>query len=660
MWGSHALRLRECLSALPKGRCITRWYSSNAADAPISDQEFLGELDKSLPRSSWRTQKTIGLAISGGVDSMALATLCSRLRGDSAAFPKCHGIIIDHKARPESTEEAHWVSDQLRNKLHMKTSIVPITWPEDVDPHNSSRFETVARILRYRALGRACRDSKTESLLVAHHLDDQVENVVIRLIDQKWRTGLQGMKVKESIPECSGLYGVHHSGRPTLSSPDTPLPIENGGINILRPLLAFEKSRLIATCEQHGIPWVEDKTNKDPTLTNRNTIRYIMQNNKLPAALSKDALIGLSKHMQDRVDSHQDIADRVFDTTPIKLDLQTGSVKVRFPNDSAFLGGKPIETDADKAMARNTACLFLLRITALISPKENNSLSQLATAADNIWPSLITDPGVEGKSAFTVHGISFRVHDEPSSTDVDTRPSEAHEDAQWLLIRQPLETQEMKRESGLHIVVPPSTLIRNTPDNWKLFDNRFWITIENKTQDDLVLRMLTPEDVKKYAPSRLLKQDHAQWIEDRLMISALSLVRPDTLRKTIPGIFRRQRGDLGSDSLIALPTLGALLRPRDGVHFSDICKFSLRYKKIDIRDRKLSDVVVGGIDATDIHLEFKRLMNNRKLFSFVERLLLPGQVDQVVLMIGMSKAWENTDYHFGLGTGDHSMFIWAA
>jgi tRNA(Ile)-lysidine synthase len=60
----------------------------------------------------------VGLAVSGGVDSMALATLYSKaLKSPTGlSLPQCHGIIIDHKFRPESTEEAKWVSEQLKSK----------------------------------------------------------------------------------------------------------------------------------------------------------------------------------------------------------------------------------------------------------------------------------------------------------------------------------------------------------------------------------------------------------------------------------------------------------------------------------------------------------------------------------------------------------------
>ena len=58
----------------------------------------------------------VGLAISGGVDSMALASLYSTARRNNEGLPVPHGIIIDHKARPESGEEAKWVAEELRSK----------------------------------------------------------------------------------------------------------------------------------------------------------------------------------------------------------------------------------------------------------------------------------------------------------------------------------------------------------------------------------------------------------------------------------------------------------------------------------------------------------------------------------------------------------------
>lgn len=66
---------------------------------------------------------TIGLAISGGVDSMALAALCSQLQGSRDDSVDFHAFVVDHGARPESSQEARNVSQALmkmrRCRLHL-------------------------------------------------------------------------------------------------------------------------------------------------------------------------------------------------------------------------------------------------------------------------------------------------------------------------------------------------------------------------------------------------------------------------------------------------------------------------------------------------------------------------------------------------------------
>jgi hypothetical protein len=47
---------------------------------------------------------------------MALATLYSKALQREHLLPKCHGIIVNHKVRQESTEEAQWVAEQLSSK----------------------------------------------------------------------------------------------------------------------------------------------------------------------------------------------------------------------------------------------------------------------------------------------------------------------------------------------------------------------------------------------------------------------------------------------------------------------------------------------------------------------------------------------------------------
>jgi tRNA(Ile)-lysidine synthase len=58
---------------------------------------------------------------------MALAALYATARRSNRFLPRPHGFIVDHKVRPESTEEAEWVAEQLREKctLHEHN---PIPW----------------------------------------------------------------------------------------------------------------------------------------------------------------------------------------------------------------------------------------------------------------------------------------------------------------------------------------------------------------------------------------------------------------------------------------------------------------------------------------------------------------------------------------------------
>ena len=142
MWRSNVLRLRKCSSAGGLRHGVARRPYSSEKSLPITDEEFNDALGLVLAErrsreggnlrgggvnrvpigmrgvDTGRSKLTInsGLAVSGGVDSMALAFLYARARDANSLLPKAHGFVVDHKARPESTEEAHWVADQLRSK----------------------------------------------------------------------------------------------------------------------------------------------------------------------------------------------------------------------------------------------------------------------------------------------------------------------------------------------------------------------------------------------------------------------------------------------------------------------------------------------------------------------------------------------------------------
>ncbi|KAL5120217.1 hypothetical protein ACEQ8H_001774 [Pleosporales sp. CAS-2024a] len=588
---------------------------------------------------------------------MALATLYSRARQTNVTLPKAHAFIVDHKARPESTGEAAWVLDQLRSKLDMSASILTLAWPESLRLSDMRSFETVARTLRYRALGRACRDLGVKALMLAHHGDDQAETVLMRLANNRLRTGLKGMQNVEWIPECEGIHGVHHSGKDQsfVMTDKMPFPVEQGGIQILRPLLSVEKSRLIATCQEQGIAWVEDTSNQMKTLTSRNAIRHLYSACRLPEALSIPSIVSLSLHMQKRVAAHREYAKMLFNQCLLRLDIQTGMLLVRFPPFESLLG-RPILTKADKSEARDNACCMLERVADLVTPNSKPGVGQLAARVDDIYPEFMTPEEKEKVMAageshfrdkFTVYHIWWRQWDKASPFEEHGIPSDDYSSTaphprEWLLTRQALEQGEGKR---LEVIVPPShsSELSQSQQGYQLVDGRFWIQIRNYTDDTLVIRVFDKTDMRHLPTTQANK---STWrhepgpIPERFITSALTLLSPSDIRFTLPAVFRKD-STTGDESLVGFPTLNVSMRGLSPP--AKICDWHVRYKKIDFGQHAIDDIITSGITMMDVINQDKvqRYANKglRRL-KFPRRRAIGGDAGD---MTGYKRMYEESD-----------------
>ncbi|KAI8936451.1 hypothetical protein NX059_006856 [Plenodomus lindquistii] len=543
---------------------------------------------------------TTGFAISGGVDSMALAALYTRARKQDPALPPAHGFVVDHKVRPESTDEAQWVVEQLRHKLDVDSTILPLQWPADFDLSDLRRFETEARRLRYQALGMHCKERHIAALLVAHHADDQAETVLMRLSNHRLRSGLQAMHSVEWIPECEGLYGVHHSGNP-LRLHAGQSAVEQGGMHILRPLLPFEKARLIATCEEADMPWAEDKTNKIPTLTARNAIRHIVQNHELPEALSVKSLVHVSTHMQKRVEAHKAYAAKLFDQCLVKLNIQTGSAYVRFPPFPALLD-RPISTASNRNEASDNAYCLIKRVGELVSPNSSAPLDTLAATITRVYPELAEVEISQTSKNYCVFGTWWRACDtdlpfplQPSSR-VDSNLAHPRD---WFLMRQPPSTNAAR--SGPKIEIKPGMQTQDAEYN--LCDGRFWIRLTNLSSGTLTLRLITRHDLQRFfefdqkPASNTMKSQHRNWLSE-----VLSLIKPSPLRLTLPAVFHRP-DNAHEDTLIGFPTLDVSVHGFGAPE--TYCKWSVSYKKIDFGNHDPESMVMPRI-TEELVLEDRR------------------------------------------------------
>ncbi|MCX7796631.1 MAG: tRNA lysidine(34) synthetase TilS [bacterium] len=177
---------------------------------------------------------TILVGVSGGPDSMALLFVLSSLKEelDFSIIVCC----VDHKLRPESREEAIFVS-----KTSRKLGLPFVLKELDIDRMKKrGSLEEIARVARYKALEEARIESNSNKIAVAHHLDDQVETVIMRII--------RGTSIK-------GLRGI---------------PIKNR--NIIRPLMCVWRQEILDFCRENSISYVIDSSNLSIDFT-RNKIR---------------------------------------------------------------------------------------------------------------------------------------------------------------------------------------------------------------------------------------------------------------------------------------------------------------------------------------------------------------------------------------------------
>ncbi len=173
----------------------------------------------------------IGLAVSGGPDSLALMQLVARWREAGSAGPELAVLTVDHGLRPESREEAELVG-RTASALRLPHEI--LNWEKGEPP--AASLQEKARQARYDLMAAYCHAHNIPALVTAHHLDDQAETFLMRL---KRGSGLDGLA---AIPE-RGAWA---------------------GIVILRPLLDVPKARLIATLSDAGLPFALDPSNADP------------------------------------------------------------------------------------------------------------------------------------------------------------------------------------------------------------------------------------------------------------------------------------------------------------------------------------------------------------------------------------------------------------
>lgn len=196
--------------------------------------------------------KTVIVSCSGGPDSMALLSVVNNIKDINNV--KVIVAHVNHKVRKESDEEALMVEKYAKDNSDI------FELYEINEYHDKANFHEDARKIRYAFLKDLKDKYKADYLLTAHHGDDLIETILMRITRGSNLKGYIGFK-EESNWE---------------------------GIKILRPLIRRTKKYLEEYDKENNIPYRIDKTNYSDDYT-RNRYR----NNVIPLLKEENENINL-------------------------------------------------------------------------------------------------------------------------------------------------------------------------------------------------------------------------------------------------------------------------------------------------------------------------------------------------------------------------------
>ena len=191
-------------------------------------EQFIGGAQGRSPFAS------LGLAVSGGGDSMALLHLAhawlSAQKSQGALLElSLHAVTVDHGLREEAKAEAAMVAEVCAG---LGVSHDVLTWSWD----GQGNLQDAARRARYGLMADWARARGVDAVALGHTLDDQAETFLMRLARGSGVDGLAAMRADWQAD----------------------------GTRWLRPVLVTARADLRDYLTARGVAWAEDPSNQDP------------------------------------------------------------------------------------------------------------------------------------------------------------------------------------------------------------------------------------------------------------------------------------------------------------------------------------------------------------------------------------------------------------
>lgn len=196
------------------------------------------------------------LALSGGVDSVVLLNVLIPLSSQMSFSLSV--IHVDHGISQNSNRWAEFCC-KLCHSIGIPLKISKVR----VRKESGGGLEAAAREQRYLEFGAL----EADYVVLAQHLDDQAETLLLQLLRGAGVKGLGAMPVIRDYPSETSAEIGGYSGQSSIEQP------EAGGIKLLRPMLEIARREIEDYAEEHGLQWISDESNIDISF-DRNFLRH--------------------------------------------------------------------------------------------------------------------------------------------------------------------------------------------------------------------------------------------------------------------------------------------------------------------------------------------------------------------------------------------------
>ena len=295
------------------------------------------------------------VGVSGGPDSLALCFL-TKIYSIKKSL-NAYYYIIDHKLRKNSSTEAKSVKNLLK-KYNIKSDILKWYGKKPI-----SNVQSVARNKRYSLLIKKAKKLNIKTILTGHHLDDMYENFFIR------------------ISRGSGLNGLVSFGEYA----------KRDKVNILRPMISFEKKYLNYVTTNVFKSYIKDPSNEDNKFK-RVRIRKLIKNlqndgldkNKFLLTIknltdsNETIKFYVAKNLEDNSYIYKDkskiILNEEFFNQPHEVTFRSLTEIIRFVGNKYYsVRGKKVDVIIDKLKGENKFSIKLTLGNCIIN-KVNRSI----------------------------------------------------------------------------------------------------------------------------------------------------------------------------------------------------------------------------------------------------------------------------------------------